>query len=620
MTASPGGTTAAISLTADEDGTYYYIVQEASKKAPSISDIKKGDGQFNGSGLLKMDNPVAFTVNNLDQLKDYIIYVVVIDSADNVSNRAEASFKTKDGTPPSIKSLKGEAMQGGKRARINFTPSELGVYSYIIKGADEAAPSADDIWRTGKRTTLKVADLQGVELIDDTLSANTSYVVYVVMDDVSGNRSPVVKSNTFATGDLDLDAPVVESMTVTDILKDPTKVLITFNEKMDKATAENVANYVLGGTGNLTGKPLKATLSSNGRGVTLEIPSMAAFVFNDTLTVKISKVQDEAGNEIVETTETYTYKAGETSDPKIDKLAVKQYGPTNTLYVNKEVTFEANAAGSYYYLIVPIDPNDTLKKPERSDVIFPNEYLKENSSKINFSLTGNANAVPRQNTFTVTDINRNDPRFKSHPYGYMIYVAFQDRNGNFGDKVLEAVFVGDESAPNIINNTFIFAGTSKSPTGPASTEDYQALNQFYYRPDINGVADSDKETFFKFEMEFDEQMDKTSIENIANYEISGTAFNNGKVKLVNAELDATRTKATLTFQAFAKLNEEKFIEYNLIKDETLTIGFKQNTIYDYSKVNPLLAPSQTFTYEDKVKPKLKSTQGMRLMPNRTVEW
>ncbi|MEG0471668.1 MAG: S-layer homology domain-containing protein, partial [Solibacillus sp.] len=124
LAVTAGGTLANVSLTANEDGTYYYIVKKTDEKPPSINEIKKGDGKHSGKGSIKQDTPVNFTVNDLETLTEYTIYVIVIDGAENVSNKASKDFKTIDGQPPNLTLTKGDKMYGGKRVQFKIKPTE----------------------------------------------------------------------------------------------------------------------------------------------------------------------------------------------------------------------------------------------------------------------------------------------------------------------------------------------------------------------------------------------------------------------------------------------------------------------------------------------------------------
>lgn len=66
------------------------------------------------------------------------------------------------------------------------------------------------------------------------------------------------------------------------------------------SAANTAANYTLGGTGGLSGTPTAAVLDSSGTIVTLTVPTMAALIHGDTVTVtvnnSVSSVADPTGN------------------------------------------------------------------------------------------------------------------------------------------------------------------------------------------------------------------------------------------------------------------------------------------------------------------------------------
>ncbi len=137
------------------------------------------------------------------------------------------------------------------------------------------------------------------------------------------------KSNAFVTGPVDIVRPEVlktelDNSDILNPLRNRLNVILTFNEELDTETAENVKNYTLGGTGNLTGNPYTAKLSNDGKKVTLTIPSMAAFVNNDTLVIKVTGIEDLAGLEILDDSKTNiaTYKFKSDSNPSLTNLIV----------------------------------------------------------------------------------------------------------------------------------------------------------------------------------------------------------------------------------------------------------------------------------------------------------
>lgn len=588
LTVAAEGSSAKVTFTSDEDGTYYYIVREASAKEPTIKSILGGDSQFAGNGRVKEGESVTFDVKNLEQLTEYVVYLVVIDAAENVSERYDASFQTKDGVAPKIDSLKAEPLGGGQRAEVTFKVSESGAYRYIFRSPNEPVPTAEEVWRLGKSRTLTLDEVKnGVKFVETGLTANSPYIVYALMEDTSGNRSTVVQSKVFSTLDLDLDPPTVVKLSVTDILKDPTKVTIEFNEKLDPATAEDVKNYELGGTGNLTGNPFKATLNSSGKGVTLEIPSMAAFVINDTLTLKISKVQDEAGNEIVETTQTYKHREGETTDPKISDLKVVTTGPELSTSTVKEASFESNAAGSYYYLVVPIDPTGNRKAPQRSDVLFPKEYL-DKYPEIKYYMANRGEASPGTNKISNLKIMLNDPLFQAHTFGYNIYVVMQDRNGKFADDVLPALFIGDEGAPTITS----WYANSLDKNG--DTIKNQVKNQFKYEVNKD----------FEFFIEYSEPMNEVSVKTPANYEISkhtSSSDTEGTVVLPKA-ITYTETKDPVTGRPIYKAKIS--IQADRETLEGVEYSIKLKDIKDKGGNKVAENTIKTFVYDDLVAPRI----------------
>lgn len=169
-----GGSTADVTLKADEDGTYYYVIKKANEKAPTISEIKTGGTKFNGNGPLIMHKPVKFTVSGLETMTDYVIYAIVIDDAENVSEKKEQKFSTIDNRPPTFRLDKGETMYGGKQATII-----MGMLTTVLSNLVNNLPAV-------MFSTMAIVDM-GLE----PLIIQIAYLSSVIGSDIGALLTPI---------------------------------------------------------------------------------------------------------------------------------------------------------------------------------------------------------------------------------------------------------------------------------------------------------------------------------------------------------------------------------------------------------------------------------------------
>lgn len=613
------GSSMTAGIKSSEDGYYYYTIRKADDRIPTIREIieeaETTTLKTSGTGWIDQDVEKTITASGLEEEVDYVLYLVTKDEADNYSDRVSKEFTTMDGTPPRIDNLQATALTGGTRAKITFRPSETGKYQYkIVKAAtaEENPPTLEELL-SQPENDIKPENLSGIEFVQKDLTPAESYYVYMVMTDDSGNKSEISRSNLFTMGPEDFDRPYVlktelDNTDIKDLYKEPTEVTLTFSEPLDPEKAVDVKNYTLGGTGNLKGNPYSATLSNDGKRVTLKIPSMAAFVNNDTLVIKVTGVEDLAGLEILDDSKTNiaTYKFKSDSNPSLTNLTVTRKAPEETLDV-REVTFKSDYAGTYYYLILPaVDENhNAIPAPGISEVVFPTEhYERDDVFKNDFAIAaGNGEALVgdgategfRGNKFQVKYDTQNLSEF-----GYFIYMVVRDRNGNYTSVMREA-FIPDEESPQIEYATFI---------DPESTVDYKLpANQkktFYYP---TSYTTGTKQTF-KFYLQFSEPMLKSSIDNPSDYQLSGDLKN--LMTITNVNVSADNRSVVLDISGPAD-------EYSLIQDRTLDIIVKNPKDTFGKGEYQSISPDFEFTYEDKVKPKLKSNIAFRVDENMEPE-
>lgn len=473
-----GGSTADVTLTADEDGTYYYVIKKANEKAPSISEIKTGGTKYNGNGPLVMDEPVKFTVSGLETMTDYIIYAIVIDDADNVSEKEEQEFSTIDNRPPTFSLDKGEKMYGGKRVQFIIKGiTEPGEYYYYIREKSPITmpdPTVDEIMKryTGKGTITKPEDIvitetkYGATPAIGDIKPNTEYEIYAVMVDKSGNkmRNPAPKI-VIKTEGPDTEHPYVRDQKLKlESQKDGTFTFIV-NEPLDPKTALDPKNYILSGTGiiNISGQkeiqPSKVELSNNGTTVKLTIPSLTALVKGDTIRVTVLKaVTDLAENEFINKDLVDT-AAGEIprnyaeyvhSDNILPEIEINKLTTSGAQHL---LDIEANKAGTYYYMILPENYNFNSENINTRDMVdeFDSKMKtgKFQKNGVNdYVALGQGSAEYGKGTIIV-DVPNNLNPFIS----YSLYIVLKDRAGLISEKWDSIKLVTDSKAPLVTIDT-----------------------------------------------------------------------------------------------------------------------------------------------------------------------
>ncbi|WP_339196904.1 S-layer homology domain-containing protein [Solibacillus sp. FSL R5-0449] len=451
-----GGSTADVTLTADEDGTYYYVIKKANEKAPTISEIKTGGTKYNGNGPLVMDEPVKFTVSGLETMTDYVIYAIVIDDADNVSEKEEQEFSTIDNRPPTFRLDKGETMYGGKRVQFVIKGiTEPGEYYYYIREKSPVTmpdPTVDEIMKryTGKGTITKPDDVvitetkYGATPAIGDIKPNTEYEIYAVMVDKSGNkmRNPAPKI-TLKTEAPDTTYPYVINTELTPVSSSNSNegyFYISVSEELDKASAENVNNYVLSGTGivNITGqkeiKPSEVIYSD--KRIRIKIPSVTALVNGDTIRATVLPgVKDLAENEFESALTApggnpprnyavYNHTDALAPKLKIDKV---ESSPTDNKFL---IDVTTNKAGTYYYMILEngyFDDKDTITPRDFVDE-FDSETVtgKFQTDSLNDYLAKGTGPA-ELGKITLPPISR--PSGISEFKDYSIYILLKDRSG-----------------------------------------------------------------------------------------------------------------------------------------------------------------------------------------------
>ncbi len=489
------GSDVQVDFTSDKVGTYYYIVREKGADAPTkkemVNRISTDNAAHGTSAAVNGKNTIKIT--NLGEKKEYVVYVMVVDGAKNVSDIKSKPFQMKDGTPPVVKDLKVNPLRGGKRAEFTFTASEPGDYYYYVRKKTTAAdPTTADIVAKPTGKGKAVAGKLAITEMLTGLDANTDYQLYVVMKDDSGNYSKdpaVVKE--FKTGELDNINPFVEKTKLEPAAGKENQFYIYLNEALDPESARNVNNYDLSGTVivNMTGqkkiKPSAVEYKEGDKKVLLTIPSETGFVYGDTLRVTVlPDVKDLAGNEFENTN---TVESGKNVrnfaeyvhekyvEPKITDLNVVGKPDQDDKYKRAEVEFKPNKAGTYYYMVLPdtvVDNNETktfeqyLKDKGITERDFYNEFATESSLKSGYFQIGGKNIYIEIGSGPA-DLEADTKKFpvvidkdKLNPFmSYSVHMILKDRGGDLSKIASKEIF-GDSKAP-LVTDIAVKSGTTK---------------------------------------------------------------------------------------------------------------------------------------------------------------
>ncbi|MGE7674935.1 S-layer homology domain-containing protein [Lysinibacillus sp. NPDC094403] len=480
------GSEVQVDFTSDKVGTYYYIVREKGVDAPTKKEMVNRistDNVASGTGAAVI-NKNTFKITNLGEKKEYVVYVMVVDGAKNVSDIKSKEFKMKDTIAPVVTFKSVNPLPGGKRAEVTFNSTKPGEYFYLVrKKSNNTPPTAEEIISKptdkGKVTGNTPAELTKKILLEN-LEAKTEYDFFIVVKDSSGNISKVA-STLISTLELDEIHPfVVGSAPGKD--KDLVPIgdnqfYIYFNEELDESTANDPKNYDLSGTviinisGRPTIKPSAAVYSKNGTGskVLLTVPSQTGFVEGDTLKVTVLPgVKDRAGNEF-ENKNTVPvgmvpnnyaeYTHNDKVEPKLSIKNVIRKPDESDGRVKVEVEFEPKKAGTYYYMVIPdtIVINGENKKFADlgiDQLDFVNEFEADSSKHSGkFQVDGKDIYIQKEgpksanleNTTMKYDILI--PKNNLNPFlSYSVYMVLKDRSGKIS-LIDSKKMVGDTEAP-----------------------------------------------------------------------------------------------------------------------------------------------------------------------------
>mgnify|MGYP000108722793 FL=1 len=186
-----------LNIISNQSGDLYYIVLLASDAAPEPEDVIAGGiGGPTGvsAGLLAI-----VPMSTLDAMTEYKVYVVVVDGLDPTLNSGVTDLSINgtdtDTTVPTLSPITASAISG-TGATLAFTTSEDGDSYYVVMSASDTGPvNASAVIEIGQATSHKAgANSLAITGLDD----NSSYTAYVVLVDLTGNKS-IIYTVTFET-------------------------------------------------------------------------------------------------------------------------------------------------------------------------------------------------------------------------------------------------------------------------------------------------------------------------------------------------------------------------------------------------------------------------------------
>jgi hypothetical protein len=317
LSAVPAEFSADLQFSSDETGTVYFLAQSGGTE-PSDSQVSNGFGGADGT-VAGAGNAVAnagvnnVTLTGLLANTSYTIYLIIDDDAGNRSTLGSVSTTTLvDTTNPTLSAASGSAID--TTAAIQFTSDEAGT-AYFLAQNGGSAPSAAQV-KSGSGNGGTVAGVGNSVAVLDANTANlsglsllTSYTLYIVVEDPSGNLSSVA-SDTVSTSD-DVTAPeavitfpttnsIIEaesSITVYGTASDNANTITSVQVNgVDVTSGDNFANWTISvpltlGINTLQVSTSDALNNSDANTDEAEINSIA-LILNNPIGIAIDKAND----------------------------------------------------------------------------------------------------------------------------------------------------------------------------------------------------------------------------------------------------------------------------------------------------------------------------------------
>ena len=283
------------------------------------------------------------------------------------------------------------------RRAANFTTGGYQItvaFNEAMSKTDAETVTAYTIGGVAAASAALGTDGRTVTLVFQTAMSIASTIdvgVGGAIKDINGKALVLQSAEAITAATSDTTAPTISTITWAASFAGPGyQILVTFNESMDKATAETLANYRINGTAVI---PTAAALGTNGKIVTLTFTTLALNVASKLDVSVGTTIKDINGNIAAQALNQTIAVNGETTKPSVT-------GATETDATHVTVVFDealdettANVAGSYTW---------------EAAITTTSATLQANGTSVVLVVTGD----PSTHTLTVTtgsvkDINGN---------------------------------------------------------------------------------------------------------------------------------------------------------------------------------------------------------------------
>ncbi|TXT35993.1 MAG: putative Large exoprotein involved in heme utilization or adhesion, partial [Comamonadaceae bacterium] len=184
-------TDTALSVTINEAGTGYYLVQPAAAAAPTVAQVQAGT-----AFAITANTAATQAISGLTASTAYKIYFVAKDAAGNVQAAVQSVAVTTaapvvDVTAPTTTGGPGVLSTTDTATTLSVTINEAGTGYYLVKAAAAAAPTVAEVQAgTSFAMTANTAATPAIS----GLKALTAYKIYFVAKDAAGNVQATVQT------------------------------------------------------------------------------------------------------------------------------------------------------------------------------------------------------------------------------------------------------------------------------------------------------------------------------------------------------------------------------------------------------------------------------------------
>jgi hypothetical protein len=187
-----------LSVTINENGNGYYLVQTAATSAPTIAAVQAGTAFAMAANVA-----VLRAINGLTASTAYKIYFIAKDAANNVQATLQSVAVTTapaslvpDVTPPTTTIAPAVSGITDTMSNLSVTINESGTGYYLVQ-ASAAAPPSITLVQAG--TSFVITANVAATAVISGLSASTSYKIYFIAKDVANNVQTTLQSVAVTT-------------------------------------------------------------------------------------------------------------------------------------------------------------------------------------------------------------------------------------------------------------------------------------------------------------------------------------------------------------------------------------------------------------------------------------